>query len=434
MPVTHHELRWRCSISTCCHENRGRDKNCRNCGKPKEGEVFYDPEEGEGPALTDAVLIQQATAGTDWQCTFCGSHQRRSSGECANCGAEQAMSRDQATKWDDGHVGEGGLSPAEEERVEALLKAAKRVEALPKPKRRPKLTDEDVEEICSEDPSPSSTVIATPVPVYRRNYRPLALGSALFFGILLLGALVFFLVRPVEVDARVQGVSWKYTVQVEREKTVHEEGFDAPIGAFDVLPMGERHHHYRQVPDGFRTVSYLEEYQCGTIPRTCTRTPRTCTRTPRTCTNNQNGFKTCMGGDEICSGGQESCTGGGPRYCTRPATRQEPKFRDESVTAMWYSWNVWRWVLDRQVKAEGSTDKPHWPSAEKIALNKNLPNGVRAEREERVTSYTVTFRDDEGESYTYHPKEIGEFESFHAGEPQLIKVNKLGSVEIVRAQ
>jgi predicted nucleic acid-binding Zn ribbon protein len=79
--------------STCKSANLGRHKACQHCGKPKEGEPFYDAPEDEEVVLTDSKLIKQATAGPDWECAYCGSHQRRDSGECAQCGAEQGLSR-----------------------------------------------------------------------------------------------------------------------------------------------------------------------------------------------------------------------------------------------------------------------------------------------------------------------------------------------------
>lgn len=33
--------------------------------------------------VTAVSLLQMATAGPNWQCSFCGSHQRRFDGECA---------------------------------------------------------------------------------------------------------------------------------------------------------------------------------------------------------------------------------------------------------------------------------------------------------------------------------------------------------------
>lgn len=91
-------MRWRCSA--CEHENLGRHKQCQHCGKPKDREVFYDApgEVSRADAITDAALLEQATAGADWECAYCGSHQRKDSGACVQCGAQQATSIDSSQR------------------------------------------------------------------------------------------------------------------------------------------------------------------------------------------------------------------------------------------------------------------------------------------------------------------------------------------------
>ena len=57
------EMGWYCS--TCKKLNRGRHKECLNCGKPKGREPFVDlPDEGEGIdwAIEDPDLLKQAKA------------------------------------------------------------------------------------------------------------------------------------------------------------------------------------------------------------------------------------------------------------------------------------------------------------------------------------------------------------------------------------
>lgn len=239
MPVFHVEMRWRCS--GCQHENLGRYKQCQQCGKAKQGEPFYDAPGNEAPtradAITDAALIQQATAGADWRCNFCGSHQRRDSGECAQCGAGQA------------HGLQRGAPPA---------RSAQAVAAQASP---------------SGPWQPPRWMIVLAV-----------LGSVM----LGLGWLLF---RTWTIDAVVVGRSWKQSIEVERYQITDEEGFTVPSDGFSQRSLGERHHHDEQVQDGYTTESYTESEACG----------QDCSTSPVSCTVNDNGFKTCSGGDRVCS-------------------------------------------------------------------------------------------------------------------------------------
>lgn len=231
----------------------------------------------------------------------------------------------------------------------------------------------------------------------------------------LIGVLCYFLFRTRIVDATVTAVQWVHTVEVERYQITSGEGFaeDKPGDAFDVVSVGMRHHHYDRVPDGTKQVPYQEQYQCG----------ENCTTTPRVCSSNQNGFKTCSGGDRVCS----------PRYCTRTKYRTETKYRDVSVEKMYYHWKVWRWRHHRNVVANGTTDEPHWPSAEQIALNENLGRGEK-ERERRHTKYVVTFTDTDGDEHSYKPDGLGEFMDLRPGVQKRLRVGVARGTQIVKGE
>lgn len=443
MPVFHVEMRWRCS--TCQSENLGRHKTCLNCGKPKGRESFYDAPGTENStpddAITDPELIKQATAGSDWECAFCRSHQRRDSGECVECGApNQAEARKAREKWD-WEASKGAKQPiprwisdtvreameakrdAEiDERVEAVEGRGYRGQGEKIPKI--KLEEEEVEEALrppsmrSDSPTPPPVeideIIRPPFWSKRRKWISIGVLAAS-----LVGVLCYFLFRTRIVDATVTAVNWTHIVAVERYQITTGQGFDEdqPGDAFDVTPVGMRHHHYKQVQDGTKQVPYTEQYQCGT-------TPRNCYTTPVRCTDNGNGFKSCSGGDRVCSGGD-------PKYCTRTKYRTEPKYKDVSVEEMYYHWKVWRWQHNRNIVAQGTDDEPYWPTEEEIALNKNVGEGEK-ERTKRLTEYVVTFTDIDGEKHTYKPEQLNEFRNLPIGTNKRLRVGIARGTEIVK--
>ncbi len=402
MPTWQQEMGWSCA--TCEKLNRGRFKECQNCGKPKEGEPFIDlPEEGEGVAwaVRDPELIKQATAGSDWECRFCSSHQRRDNGDCAQCGAKQGDSRSHPTKWDDGTVGPAGVGSTVLEDLQAEAQAEKtetRAEARrhrqPKAQRRQPQARE-------ETPPPIDDISRFKDPLV----SPKALVALLFAAVL--GVLLFVLFRSREVEATVTALHWTNTIEVEREQIVPGHGFneDRPFDAFDVDFQGSRHHHYKKVKTGTRKVPYSEDYKCG----------EDCTTTSVQCRSNSNGFKTCSGGDRVCS----------PKFCSRTAYRTEDTFDSVSIEEPYYTWKVRRWATNRALKAEGSTDQPYWPSEGEVHLEPPL------EREQRLSSFDVTFTDASQTRHTFHPKNTNEFQQFRIGMKRRLRVGILRSTELL---
>lgn len=371
------EMRWRCSA--CREENLGRHKKCQNCGKKKGREAFYDTPGTETPtradAVTDPELIRQAEAGADWECKYCRCHERRDSGECAECGSDQSDSVEHETHWDDGTSSKKGESP--QPTVEA---------------------------------SPRRYTARFMAFDWRGHWRWFA-GAA---GVFAVATVLWLVFRTRVVDASVTSGAWTCAIEVERYRIIAAEGFDEdrPGDAFDVLPLGTRHHHYDQVPDGFRTEHYTVQEPCG----------QSCTTTPVSCTSNGNGFKTCSGGGTSCS----------TRYCSVSKTRQVQKYRDVSVRRMWYRWKAWRWTHERTVSETGTHSKRFaCPDARRVRLNASVGPGER-ERAAEHRTFKVTFRDTDGDEHEMAPATVGEFETLAPGRYVKLRVGITRSTEVVR--
>lgn len=357
------------------------------------------PDPAQAASVSEPKLLALATAGANWRCRFCGSDARNRDGSCAQCGAGR---------------GEAERRPAGRRVV------ARRV---------------------ARGWPPAALLLAAAV----------AVGAAV-----VMGALVFVLamrrprpspaaVAPAyrEVLARVERASWEHAVKVERWQVVEREGFaeQKPASAFEVRALGERQHHVDKVPDGTTTETYTdhepqlvsETYtdreQCG---QDCTPRPQTCRET---CTNNQNGFATCR---TECSGGGQDCR---PRYCdvtktrmvhkTRPVqkTRTVPRYKDVPRMAAWYSWKVWDWATARELEARGEGFDTRWPSADEIALGKDLAQGER-ERERRRASYSVELVGEDGTRFRVMPRSLDEYTRWQ-GARGTLRVGSYGDVQLL---
>lgn len=361
MATTQIEMLWDCP-SCGTRGIGGRYKRCTVCNAPiPSGVQWYMPKgAAELPGITDPELLTQATAGADWHCPHCGSSQRNDRGKCQECGASRRMTKDEGVVQQS--------SPA-----------------------------------CryhSRHASGSS--------FYSRVNRVVL---AILVGIAVVVAILTILLRFYErtVEVQVVSVNWTHTIHVDRWQVIHNEGFneDRPLSAFNVESKGMKHHHYIQVPDGFKTEYHAVRVQCG----------ESCYTTSRRCTSNGNGFSTCSGGNRVCR----------PRYCSEQKPRQVQKYRDESVEEKYYSWDVWDWKQNRNIAVSGTTTKTSWPSKKRICLDCNVGKGEK-ERTSQKAEYEVTLSDGE-KTYNESSMTLEEFETFSLGSRHLIKVDLLGKVK-----
>jgi hypothetical protein len=340
------EMTWRCS--GCKRQNLGRYKSCQGCGNPKDAsEEFEMPAITElAPTVTDPALLQMATAGPDWRCRFCGSHQRRSDQTCAHCGAPSY--------------------------------------ATPL--------------------GPPRTVAQTP------GRKASGVGWVLLGLLAFTWTGCWSLMRYANQPyaASVSSATWEHVIDVERYALRTQEGFKEaiPADALDVKRIGKRVHHHDKVQTGFETQSVVNEVADGSRLETysvrevcgedCTTEPERCREV---CRSNSNGFATCR---QECSGGRRKCR---PRYCSGTRTREVPRtrsevlkirvptYRDEPRYADAFSYKAWSWAHDRTVRERGVLGdnveaggvKPPWPAG---ARTSGLPPGEQ-EREKRTARYLV---------------------------------------------
>lgn len=349
------EGRWDCP--TCGTEGiRGRVTTCQACGTPRpEGIRFYLPE--DEPEVTDAELLRQAGAGADWICEHCGAGSRADQDDCAGCGAPRGSSPEREThEYDEDEVPRSG-----------------------KPERR--------------------NAMAPPPSTKRGGMRRLVrwgIGAAAVAG-------VVAVVTPSKVAARVADKSWERTVQVERYRTVEEEGWSIPEGGRE-----QRHwralHHYRQVYDHTerRTREVSERVQTGTESYSCGKV------------DHGNGYFS-----------DKTCTRAVYETRSHTETYDEPVYRQEPVYQTRYRYEIERWLPERVARAAGGiADEPVWPETRL---------GSRERDGERKEVYTLTFRDEKGKSYS---KEVprAQWDRYRRDEPATLKVFTDTRFEIVEPE
>ncbi|MEO6598947.1 MAG: hypothetical protein ABIQ16_03680 [Polyangiaceae bacterium] len=366
MPEFQVEMRWRCCA--CQNENLGRFKVCQTCTKPKGPEPFYDADRSSPPnlaqAVTDSRLIALATAGADWECRYCRTRQPRRLKRCDNCGAPE-HEEDQARVSAPRLLAGAASDPAEEAAFHAALRRK-----------------------------------------HRRNWAVAVSVVAVVSG------LVFWMLQPRILDARVVAHHWTHSIVVERYQIAAGEGFaeNQPANAFDVVNAGQRHHHDDRVQDGTEQQSYSEEVACG----------EDCSTTSVSCTSNDNGFKSCSGGDRVCS----------TRYCSETRYRDVPHYKSVPVSATWFRWRAWQWADARQIVDQGSDAPPTWPASDRIALNARCGPG-ESERVRAEAEYQVEFEDTDQDRHSYVPRDLPEFLALPLGTTKKIRLGPGQSIGLV---
>lgn len=365
---------WRCSTCPPEAENRGRDKTCKNCGAPKrESDPFYMPGDTRYEArVADAEQLEDAHAGPDWSCKYCGSAQRRNDGECARCGVPQEQGDAKSSS-----------SPASPVHF-----------AVPEPK--------------LEDETYSSNLPPRAKPPLRVPGFVLAAVA-----ICAVAMALYLLLRTKEVDAVVTAVHWSHRVDIEKYQVVQDDGFAPPGDAFEIASSGTRWHHDEQVPNGTHTEKYTVQVACG---QTCVAIPKSCSRS---CSDNKNGYATCR---DVCTGGGQNCS---TKYCKEQRTKTVQDYRNEPIYKPYYTWKAWRWRPNRTLNTSGDTLSTNWPDEAPPAPL--LPG--EKERSSTYHSYSVTLSKGK-DSWSYSPKSVDEFQKFRKGKSFHLKVS-LVSVEVM---
>ena len=158
---------------------------------------------------------------------------------------------------------------------------------------------------------------------------------------------------PRNMQAEVTAMDWERRIEIEAYRTVRESDWSVPAGG-RVVSQRQEIHHYDQVLDHYetRTRTVSEEVYDGTDTYT-------------SYSDNGDGTFTESSYDV-------------PRYRTeyRTETYSEPIYRDEPVYQTKYSYDIDKWVVDREEEASGTDNAPYWPE---YTLASNEQTGAESE-------------------------------------------------------
>ncbi len=368
------ELKWKCR--ECGQWILGRHKTCPNDGSPREGSEIKnldgldsDDYSSDGynkaATVTDASLLDLATAGADWFCQHCEAGNRGDSDDCTQCGAPRyGVPEENHPDFPTDHIGsEKDLFP-DDEPTEPYDDAVDSEDEYEFPK-YPDESDDVYPPPTVKRPSDSyqAPLIPTGVKVTAVASLPFILGGIAL--VLFIGFLVWAF-QTHEVTGNVTESKWTHHTTVwSWQDTSVRNWRHRTSNVNEIKPTngkGERA-GMNLVPGTCRQEHYDDErYQCGTH-RECRDVYRTeqesysCSKSERyacgeTCRDNGNGFATCS---------TKYCTRSVPDTCTRSVRVfshkdcwDEPDYCTRPIYKSRCTYKTQHWVKE-DVLTEGSS-------------------------------------------------------------------------------
>lgn len=209
----------------------------------------------------------------------------------------------------------------------------------------------------------------------KSNLKPLAIIAIAILAVACIAFVAFLVFGGRDETATVEGFEWQRAIDVEVFRTVTEEDWSVPSGG-RILSERQEKHHDEDILDHVNTRQEV----CGQIDL-------------------GDGFFE----DKIC-------------------TIEEPVYRQEPVYQPFYTYEIDKWIVIRTLQDSGRDHSPFWPRAD-------LADGEREGN--RSESYTIVFKDSDGEIYTYSIDDLGEWEKFESNQGVVLKLNALGRISDV---
>jgi len=360
------ELEWTCP--NCGTKNPGPKKTCQSCGMPQPDDVKFEKPVQE-KLIEDEAKIEQAKAGADIHCYYCGTRNPATATNCSQCGADLT----EGTKRESGQV-LGAHSTKAAKPVECPACGTSNDPSAPKCVQ----CGASLAQPKAEPPPPPKPKPAPPQPKRRRS-----LLGGIFIGIVLFmcACVITFIVlsnQTEELNGTVRNVSWQRTVVIEELKPVTSEGWreDIPPGAVIGACTEKVHHNENRATGKTREV-------CGT-PYTV---------------DKGSGF-----GEVV-----QDCR-------TVDVMEAVPVYADSC------QYTVEQWQEVDKAEASGNNFMPQWPD---FRLTTKQREGERSER------YRCIFSTEQGE-YTYTTSTQTNFNRCEIGSRWIIEVNTFDAVTEIK--
>lgn len=214
------QLEWTCP--NCSTRNPGPQKTCLSCGMPQPDNVQFE-QPAQETLITDAAKLEQAQAGPDIHCHYCGTRNPAAAKTCSQCGADLT----EGAKRQSGQV----IGAHRDQPAEPILCPACGAANAPD---APKCAQ------CGASLIQPAAKPSTPPPLPKPAKRsgPMASIGLIVVALLLCAAAitcVVLMTRTSELTGTASDVSWQRTVAIEQLMPVTRQAWRNEVPANTVL-------------------------------------------------------------------------------------------------------------------------------------------------------------------------------------------------------
>jgi len=372
------EAQWTCS--SCGRTGiPGRLKRCPSCNNPKDAGEQYEAPTGKAAYLTPDELKAMGVDPTqhlsDEECGYCGAKLQPGTQKCPNCGAALG---------DVGYTTRACPACGRESNAEKCPNCGA-------------ATEEKLIAHREAEPPKQPLTWMSKLPAFLQKPQFFILAIIILILACLCTCCGIIASIPRMETAAVTDIAWERTIAIEEYQYNEHGDWTLPAGA-DLISQEERIASYNQVQVG-------TEEKCG-YEESCT-TESVYDHTERTCYD-----------DGTCD---EHDVYRDERTCTNEyVCNNVPVYESVPVYQTWYTYKIWEWVNIQPAVAQGTDAEIYWP---KVQLADNQREGARAE------SCTVTFTNDKGNEYPYHPI-CADLHRYRRGSRWAIKRNAYEILEV----
>lgn len=343
---------------------KGRYKFCPGCGGQRPTDVRFYKNALENDVVTDPDLLAQAHAGPDKTCLNCRQDNGGQEKFCGHCGAPM----DEATP-----------RPVVVQRLEEIPTSGDELV-------RPTAFNYEPRQTTYYPTQPASAGFDPPELLER--FGPWALGLLLAAIVVVFG---YFWLKTEDVPVKVSGFWWSRSISVEKFTTITEEGWSHPGDAKNIRSERRQNGSHKE-QDGTETYTYQQPHQTLVGEEKC-------------------------GEKDLGNGFAEDimCPKYETTYTTETGTR--PKYKDVPDYALWYTYEVDRWVFSRTASSSGNDHNAHDPA---LSLGSSERAAGKSE-----SSYSASFSTKDGKTFQM-PMSYGQWAGLTMGQSFNGKVNSFG--------
>lgn len=363
------EHTWDCPY--CGRKNRGRDRECIGCGRPRSTETKFNM--NETVAVLDGEEAKKYISGPDWFCECCDSYNPDSIVECKSCGAPRGASKNYFE-----------MRRKQEEKEKRDRQQAAKADAV---------CQFIKEEQEREEKADKAAIL-----------RRCMTGIGICFAMIAFVLLMVILLKPEVKSGTVTELTWSSSISLQELVTEKDEGWDYPAGA----RILDTQWKFKE------TVPMLDHYETELQPVTKYRTVQDPDLVWTTWEDMGNGFS-------------QEVEHRLPQSHQEPYTEMEPVqvpvYRDEDVYADWYVYEYDHWVTVRTETTSGIKGEEHDPVLEVYGTRQRLTDYSRCYR-----VYLDTSDEKEPSTDFSIPKDL--YDIMEPGSMVIYQQNKLGMTTV----